>query len=129
MSNSKYIAGLMGPLLAIMGLSMLLNPSLFPAMASQLESNYGLVFVAGIMALVAGLAVVRAHNIWEPGWRVIITIFGWLAVVGGIARMMIPDQAAAIAASFVGSGLITVAAVIQLALGAFLTFKGYWGES
>ena len=129
MSNSKYIAGFMGPLLAVIGLSMLLNPSLFPAMVSQLASNYGLVFVTGILALVAGLAIVRAHNIWEASWRVVVTIFGWLAIIGGVARMILPDRAAAIAGTFVDTGLLTVAAIVLLALGAFLTFKGYATES
>jgi hypothetical protein len=128
MSNSTYIAGLMGPLLAVIGLSMLFNGGLFPAMTSQLESNYGLVFLAGIIALVSGIAVVRAHNIWEPSWRTIVTVFGWLAIAGGVGRMMFPDRAAAVAGTFVDSGTIMVAAVVLLALGAFLTFKAYWGE-
>ena len=38
------------------------------------------------------------------------------------------STAAAIASSFVDSGTILIAAVVQLSLGAFLTFKAYWSE-
>jgi hypothetical protein len=129
MATSRYLAGLMGPPLVVIGLAMLLNSDLFPAMTSQLAQNYGLVFIAGLIGLVAGLAIVRAHNVWEASWRVIITIFGWLAVVGGILRMLIPDRAAAIAGAFVDSGALPVGAVIALALGAVLSFEGYRAES
>ena len=124
MSQSKNIAGLMGPLLLAVGLSMFINAGIFPAMASQLAANYGLVFIAGMIALVAGIAIVRVHNIWEPSWRVIVTIFGWLAIVGGLLRMLLPDRAAAIAGTVVDnrSG---PPAVVVLALGALLTFKAY----
>jgi hypothetical protein len=128
-SNSKYIAGFVGPILAVIGLSMLLNHNLLPAMASQLASSYGLVFLTGILALVAGLAIVQAHNIWEASWRVLVTIFGWLAIIGGVARMMLPDRAAAIAGAFVDTDLLTVGAIVVLALGAFLMFKAYATEN
>ena len=128
MSDSKYIAGLMGPVLLAVGASMLLNAGLFPAMASQLASNYGLVFIAGMIALVAGIAIVRVHNIWEPSWRVVVTIFGWLAIVGGVTRMLLPDRAAAIAGTVAESGAIPIAGAVALALGALLTFKGYLSE-
>jgi hypothetical protein len=65
MATSRYLAGLMGPPLVVIGLAMLLNSDLFPAMTSQLAQNYGLVFIAGLIGLVAGLAIVRAHNVWE----------------------------------------------------------------
>jgi hypothetical protein len=128
MSSSKYIAGLMGPLLMAVGLAMLLNQGIFPVMTEQLANSYGLVFVAGMVALVAGLAVVRAHNLWVADWRVIVTILGWLAVVGGLGRMLIPNYAAAIAGQFTHSAALTIGGLVALALGAFLSFKGYEDE-
>lgn len=125
MDKSRYIAGLMGPLLLLIGLSILLNPSLYPAMVTQIAQNFGLIFLAGIVSFVAGLAIVRAHNIWDASWRVLVTVLGWLAVAGGAVRILFPDRAAAIAQGFMSGNLITFAAVVPLALGAFLTYKGY----
>jgi hypothetical protein len=32
-----------------------------------------LIFITGVLALLAGLIVVNAHNLWVPDWRVLIT--------------------------------------------------------
>lgn len=128
MSSSKLIAGLIGPLLAAIGAAMLLNSGMFSGMADQLAQNYAVVFLAGVIGLVGGLAIVRFHNIWVADWRVLITIFGWLTAIGGLGRMLIPNQAAAIAQSIVNVAWLPYGAVVPLAIGAFLTWKGYQGE-
>jgi hypothetical protein len=75
---------------------------------------------------IAGLAIVRAHNVWTRGWPILVTILGWLAVLGGLVRMLFPIRLAAIAASLgQNTGLIIGAAVILLVIGAFLSLKGY----
>ena len=128
MSSSKFIAGLIGPLLLAIGATMLLNSGMFTDMVSQLAQNYGVVFLAGVMGLVGGLAILRFHNNWVADWRVLITIFGWLSVLGGIARMLIPNEAATIAQSIVNVTWLPYFAVLPLALGAFPTFMGYQRE-
>lgn len=130
MAPTKMIAGLMGPLLAAIGAAMLFNRDLFPAMVSQLTQNYGLVFVAGMLALVAGVAIVRVHNIWSGGWPVIVTVFGWLSIVGGLARMWFPQLAAPVADAFASNATALLAGgFIVLALGAFLSYKAYGPET
>lgn len=37
--------------------------------------------MSGFFALVMGLAIVNAHIVWVMDWPVIITIFGWAAVI------------------------------------------------
>jgi len=82
--------------------------------------------MSGILSFVAGLAIVRAHNIWAGGWPVLVTVFGWLILLGGLAQMLFPTQIAAIAAGVGRStGLIVAAAIVLLVLGAILSFKDY----
>ncbi|NJO24288.1 MAG: hypothetical protein HC868_16945 [Sphingomonadales bacterium] len=125
MAYSKLIAGLMGPVLAAMGVALLVNRGLFPAMIGQIADSYALIFLSGILSLLAGIAIVRVHNIWS-GWAAIVTVFGWLAILGGLARMWIPQQAAPIALAVGNSpaGLQAAGAVV-LVLGAFLSYKAY----
>ena len=66
-ANSKLIAGFMGPLLVAMGVAMLLNRDLFPAMIGQIAQSYALIFLSGILSLLAGIAIVRVHNVWTGG--------------------------------------------------------------
>ncbi|MFL5265256.1 MAG: hypothetical protein ACJ8AH_01465 [Stellaceae bacterium] len=126
MTISKMIAGLIGPTLVAIAAGMLVNLGSFPALAEQISRDPGLIFVSGILLFVAGLAILRAHNIWAGGWPVLVTVLGWLAVLGGLLRMLFPTQLAAIAAAVGGStGWIIVGAVVLLVVGAFLSFKGY----
>ena len=125
-ATSKMIAGLIGPTLIAIAAAMLLNFRSFPQLAEQISRDPGLIFLSGILLFVAGLAIVRAHNIWAGGWPVLVTVLGWVAVLGGLARMLFPTQLAAMVAR-VGqsSGWIIAAAVVILVIGAFLSFKGY----
>jgi hypothetical protein len=126
MTTSKMIAGLIGPTLVAIAAAMLINFASFPALAEQISRDPALIFVSGVLLLVAGLAIVRAHNIWAGGWPVLVTVLGWVAVLGGLVRMLFPIQLAAIVA-VVGqsTGVIATGAVVLLVLGAFLSFKGY----
>ena len=130
MAHSKLIAGLIGPVMAAMGVAMLVNRELFPVIIDQISHDYGLIVLSGILSLLAGIAIVRVHNIWSGGWQVIVTVFGWLAVVGGLARMWMPQMAGPIADSFAaGPAALLIAAVVLIALGGFLSYKAYGRET
>jgi hypothetical protein len=130
MAHSKTIAALVGPLLAAIGVAMLINRNLFPAMVGDVAHNYALIFLSGILTLLAGLAIVRIHNVWSGGWQVLVTLLGWLAVVSGLVRMWLPQGAAPIAEAFSGNptGLV-LGGLVLLVLGAFLSYKAYGPET
>jgi hypothetical protein len=129
-ANSKLIAGFIGPVLAAMGVAMLVNRELFPVILDQISHDYGLILLSGILSLLAGIAIVRVHNVWSAGWQVIVTVFGWLAVLGGLVRMWVPQMAGPIADSFAaGPTALLIAAVALIALGGFLSYKAYGPET
>jgi hypothetical protein len=112
--------------LLVLAVAMAFNIGSFPALAEQVSRDLALIFLSGILLLVAGLAIVRAHNVWIAGWPVLVTIIGWIAIVSGIARMLFPNQLAAMAVGFSQStGWLIAWAVLLLVLGGFLTFKAY----
>ena len=80
--HSKLIARLMGPVLLVMGLGMALglwlSPDTFNGVMRDFMGNLAIIWLIGILALVAGLAIINAHNLWIGDWRVLITILGWL---------------------------------------------------
>jgi hypothetical protein len=126
MPTARTIAGLIGPTLLAIGAAMLLNLGSFPAMAKQIGEDPGLIFVSGVLLLVAGIAILRVHNIWTGGWPIVLTVLGWLAVVGGIIRMFFPFRAAALAATLgQRTGVIAAGAIVLLLVGAFLSYKAY----
>jgi len=125
MPTSKTIAGLIGPTLAAIALGMLLNLGAFPALAEQVSREPALIFLSGVLLFVAGLAIVRVHNVWSGGWPALV-ILGWLALIGGLIRILLPTRLAEMAAGFgQNTGLITVAGIVLLVIGGFLSFKAY----
>ncbi|MEW5963784.1 MAG: hypothetical protein AB1749_09500 [Pseudomonadota bacterium] len=125
MAPTKVIAGLMGPLALAIGIAMLVNRQAISGMAGEIGRNTGLIFLSGIL-LLAGIAIVRVHNVWSGGWPVLVTVIGWLAVAGGLLRMWMPQLAAPIA-DRLGADATSIASagVVLLALGAFLSYKAY----
>jgi hypothetical protein len=136
MTTSTLIARLMGPVLLAIGIGVALGLGVEGDTSSALMKEFigskALIYITGLLALVAGLAIVNAHNLWEPDWRVIITILGWLAIVRGVASILFPANVQAMGDHMLASSVgLLAAAAITVALGAVLTFMGYedlWAE-
>ena len=129
MRTSKTIAALVGPTLIASAISIFINLHAWPALVDQAFRNPPLVFVSGYPLFVAGLAMVYFHNRWAVGWPVLVTALGWLAVLGGLSRILFPSRLAEIAMRAVHTtGVMPVAAIIILVLGAFLSLQAYGRE-
>ena len=132
MTNSTLIARLMGPVLLIMGIGTALGVLGVGMAAGDYTSlmremaNPPLTILVGILTLLAGLAIVNAHNLWVSDWRVIITILGWLAIIRGALSLLFPAGMQVIGETIVAttSGPI-IAALIILVLGGILSWMGY----
>ena len=126
MATSKAIAALMGPTLVALAAAMLLNLGSLPALTEELSREPMLILVSGVLLFVAGLAIVRVHNRWAAEWPLLVTVLGWLAVLGGLVRMLFPIQLASLVVSFAqNTGVMSAALVVLLLVGAFLSYKAY----
>lgn len=126
MTNAELIAGLAGPVMMAVAAAILVNRQSIVGMINEISSSRGFIFFAGILTLVAGLAIVRTHNVWAAEWTILVTVIGWLAIIGGIVRIVWPDKLADISKKILSSeNAITAWALVALLLGAFLTAKGY----
>ncbi len=126
MQTSILIARLIGPLFVVGGLVALADPKAMRELAQEFLAGRALLYIAGFLVLLGGLAIVNTHNVWTADWPVIITIFGWLAVAGGVIRMAFPALAKSIGEAMLArQALLRVIGGIQAVLGAYLTFEGY----
>src|SRR5262245_14783185 len=96
MERSVLIAKLIGPVFLAAGFGLLLNQNTYWDMIEQVivhttPTDHLLIYISGIVSMVAGLAVVNAHPLWTRDWRVVITIIGWLMVIGGVIRIVVPN--------------------------------------
>jgi len=126
METSILFAKFMGPVILVTGLTVLFNRRVLLDVFEDVVASPGILFVAGVMALVFGIAVVVFHNHWVAGWPVIITVFGWLAVLGGIVRMAFPAVAISMGEWVMESGpVMAVVGVINTLIGGFLVYQGF----
>jgi hypothetical protein len=126
METSIYLAKLMGPIYLVVAIGMLLDREQFRAVAKEFATSPGLFYLSGIIALIIGGLIVILNNVWS-GWPIVITLVGWAAIAKGVARTVLPTRTAARAGNVSGNAnVLTVAAFIVLALGAYLTAMGYW---
>ena len=126
LDRSRTLARLMGPVLVAMAASLLLNRPAMPELAAQISQDWGVIYLSGVVLLVAGIAIVERHNVWHGGWPVIVTVLGWMALVGGLARILFFRQLAALASRIVANPpLIVAPALLLLLVGVFLTLKGF----
>jgi len=126
MTTSIFLARLIGPFALALGLALVFQGTGFRAFASEFMASPALIFLSGVITLPAGLAIVLTHNVWTPDWRAVITIVGWLAVITGAIRMILPQQAAAKARAVIARPLVPkIGAAIWLAIGALLSYYGY----
>jgi hypothetical protein len=130
MRTSILIARLIGPVIAIIGIGMLANGDVYRQTAVQIVQGYPFVYFSGILLLAAGLAILNFHHHWTADWRSLITAIGWIGTGVGTFRIIAPQFPAFIVGSLVArANFFTVAGLVLLALGGFITFKGYVAEA
>jgi uncharacterized membrane protein HdeD (DUF308 family) len=119
-ANSKQVGGLVGPTLVAMLVSEfpLVQPHLYDAQIPPV------IYLSGVLMFVAGLAVVRAHNVWTRNWSVLVTLSGWFLLVLGLVRMFAASQYRQ-ATQAANSMTFMVLEGCLLAVALVITFKAY----
>lgn len=123
MANSKQVGGLVGPtLVAVLASeSSFVQPRLYDVQIPPV------VYLSGVLLFVAGLAVVRSHNVWALNWTILITLCGWCFLALGLVRMFAASQYLQAAQ---GGNLLALMAIegFFLVVALIITFKAYSGN-
>lgn len=120
MTNSKRLAGLIGPTLIALSISEALTPQIW------LKVPATQTYLAGALWFVAGLSIIRTHNTWKFDWPVLITLIGWFAFLGGLARIFFPQ---AEQGGSQNTGIVLTFQMALLVIGIILTFVAYIRKS
>lgn len=88
--SDAQIFQLIGIAYAAVGLGGLINKNTYNRLIEGFVDSPALLFVTGILALVMGFVLVAFHNVWVMGWTVIITLFGWIALIKGVMILVFP---------------------------------------
>jgi hypothetical protein len=127
MPTSLFLAKLIGPLFLAVGVGLIANAAVYKKLAEEFLASHALIYLSGLLTMTAGMAIILSHNVWALDWRVLITLLGWLAAIGGAVRIVMPQGTQKFGRKFLKhpQGMI-IAAAIWLAVGAVLCFFGYF---
>ena len=127
MNTSYFLARLIGPVQAVLGIGVLANRDVYREVARQALGNGALVSFSGILALTGGLAILNAHPRWSADWRSLITCLGWFLILVGVFRIFAPDLVRFLSVPSNDTAIV-IAGVLLLVSGGILTYQGYAAE-
>jgi hypothetical protein len=86
-----------------------------------------LLFYASVLAMVAGLAIVVAHNVWSGGaLPVLVTLVGWISLIKGLIFMTLPPATSvAYYDALRYAQLFYLYMNITLVIGLYLTYASF----
>jgi len=126
MQTSIFLARLIGPALLVVGVGILLNQNYYRGMTKEFVASRPLFYLASIIGVLAGLAIVLVHNVWVLNWRVLITLFGWINLIRGALSILLPEQSFAYGGRMMaGKNMPMIAGAVALLIGLTLSYFGY----
>ena len=126
MATSIFLAKLLGPILVLAAVAVYVNRKSLDTIGQEFLRNNALLLLLGFLDFTAGLAIVLTHNVWVADWRVIITLLGWLLLIRGIVRTLIPDQVKPYGVKLMkNQNAVTGVLAVTLVLGLVLSYFGY----
>jgi hypothetical protein len=123
--RTVFISRMLGLYCLIASLIMFAQKSAMVEMENTLVHSPAMLFIAGIITLVAGLAIVVGHNVWSGGAApVTVTLLGWISLIKGVL-LLSPRTTSGFWDSLRYQQLYYVYASISFVLGAYLTYAGF----
>jgi hypothetical protein len=91
MDTQTFFALFWGWLTVIITLMLFIRPKALHDVKRLIVENRAFGLTYGYLSLFLGLTSVLLHNVWVLNWHVLITIFGWLALIKGILVIAWPE--------------------------------------
>ncbi|MBN3455798.1 hypothetical protein [Mycolicibacterium sp.] len=91
MTTQTFFALFWGWLTVIVTAMFFIRPQALHDVKRLIVENRAFGLTYGYLSLFLGLISVLLHNVWTMDWHVLITIFGWLALLKGIIVIAWPE--------------------------------------
>lgn len=125
MDTSIFLAQAFGLYMLIIGLALLINGDDLKEKAESMVSNPGVMFLTAIMTLILGILAVLFHNIWVPGWPVLVTILAWITLLKGLLRLFVPGIEKSAIKMMQNDVLMRASIAVSVILGVVLCYYGF----
>ena len=118
--TTVFLGRLLGLYLIAIAVAMLASRRRALATLDEMARSGPWMLFSGMVATAAGLAIVMGHNVWTDGaLAVVVTLFGWAALLKGVSLLLVPPEQ--MAAAYKGLGFerffyVWIGAVLVLGL-------------
>ena len=128
-ARTRAFARVLGPYLVIVpGLIVAKLPEVVP-LASAFFSNPALVFIMGALMVFGGIVVIANHQFWRGASAILISLFGWILALRGLALLLAPKlYERATVASEGSAPLIRLGFGLIVLAGLKLTYDGWFAR-
>lgn len=129
---TRFLSRLFGLYYILAAISMILHKQAYVETVTNLLRNSPEMFIVAIITVIAGLAMVLAHNVWSGGAvAVIVTLIGWITLIKGAVFLFLPPEAQRefFLTRLHYQELFYVYAAISLAIGIYLAYGGFASNS
>ena len=89
MDISLFLARLFGIYFIVAGFSILANRRMLAEKMGYFKE--GTMYIFGAFTFIMGIALTLAHNVWQGGWRVVVTLICWLTLLKGALLFLFPS--------------------------------------
>jgi hypothetical protein len=91
--RTTFLGKFIGLYLILISLAMAAHKQATIETMNALARNTPELFVAGLIGVIAGLAIVLSHNVWSGGvLPVLVTLTGWLVLIKGALLLFLSQE-------------------------------------
>ncbi len=119
------IAKFVGPVILAVGVGIFLSRNYYIKVYRNLESETLAVLMGGISILVAGIAIVLNHNMWDSFAAGLVSFLGWMSILKGVLLIVMPKTVDMFGDMVANSKFFSVAAVLATVCGVYVTYIAY----
>ena len=120
--ETVFLAKFFGLFITIFSLGFLFNAGRLKMVADDLCKHPASAFFAGVMPLLLGIYLVLTHHSWSMHWSVVVTLFGWALLLGGVFRLWFVEAWLRVVTKMANDKM----AIFPLILGVLLLYVGFF---
>lgn len=122
--TTRFLLQLIGPSFVIIGLSLALNPKSYLDMLKEWDKSKTLLFMIGLISFVSGLTILIKHNFYTSVGAIIVTVFGWIALIKGVLLLTMPQSSISLGKWMIG--FVKYVPFVWMAFGAYIWWLGFF---
>jgi len=129
MEKGLILAAIIGPIYLFYGLSFLLYSRQWKKLIQECIKNHFSMQASTFIALLLGLIIINAYNLWEWNRFLIITLTGWLFLVKGVFYLLAPEKSIKWVMGcrcYQNEKWLYLWGAVMTILGVFLTYNAYF---